>query len=37
MLAEKTVFEDNTEDISAGNVVADLEITRSELPLLLAV
>lgn len=37
MLAEQTVLEDGTEDVAAGDVVADLELAGCEVPLLLAV
>jgi hypothetical protein len=37
VLAEKTVLEDGTEDVTTSDVIADLELARGEVPLLLAV
>ena len=37
MFAEQTVLEDSTEDVATSDVVADLEGTGCEIPLLLAV
>lgn len=37
VLAEETVLKDNTKNVAAGDVVADLELARCEVPLLLAV
>jgi hypothetical protein len=37
VLAEKTVLENGTEDVAAGDVVADLELAGCEVPLLLTV
>lgn len=37
VLAEQTVLEDDTEDVSTSDMVANLEVTRCEIPLLLTV